>query len=77
MKQLEYLKNQLHFSGVDIQTIAKKHKTPFYLYSEEILTSNYIKFFDGAVNAGLINPLVCFALKSNPNKELQIGRAHV
>lgn len=70
MKQLEYLKNQLHFSGVDIQTIAKKHKTPFYLYSEEILTSNYIKFFDGAVNAGLINPLVCFALKSNPNKEL-------
>lgn len=40
------------------------------MYSEEILSNNYNDFFNGAVNSGLINPLVCFALKSNPNKEL-------
>lgn len=69
-KNLEYKNKKLVFSKTDISSIAKKHKTPFFLYSEEILTKNYSDFFNGAVNAGLINPLVCFALKSNPNKEL-------
>lgn len=70
VKQLNYKKKQLQFSKIDIATVAKKHKTPFYLYSEDILTENYQTFYNGAVNAGLIKPLVCFALKSNPNKEL-------
>lgn len=70
MRYLNYKNKKLHFSKIDILTVAKKHKTPFFLYSEEILSKNYSDFFSGAVNAGLINPLVCFALKSNPNKEL-------
>lgn len=70
MKHLEYKNKKLHFSKTDIQTIAKKHKTPFFLYSEEILAKNYSDFYEGAVKSGLIDPLVCFALKSNPNKEL-------
>ncbi len=70
MKNLEYKNKKLQFNQLDISTVSKKFKTPFFLYSEEILTHNYSLFFNGAVNAGLINPLVCFALKSNPNKEL-------
>jgi diaminopimelate decarboxylase len=70
MKNLEYKNQKLIFNKYDLTSITKKHKTPFFLYSEEILAKNYSDFFNGAVNAGLINPLVCFALKSNPNKEL-------
>lgn len=70
MNKLEYKNKKLHFNHLNIETVAKKIKSPFFLYSEEILTENYNQFFDGAVEAGLINPLVCFALKSNPNKEL-------
>ena len=70
MNQLNYKNKKLQFSKIDIESVAKKHKTPFFLYSEEILTHNYVTFFEGAKAAGLINPLVCFALKSNPNKQL-------
>lgn len=70
MKKLEYKKQQLQFATSDISSIAKKHKTPFYLYSEDLLTKNYLDFFHGAVNENLHDPLICFALKSNPNKEL-------
>jgi diaminopimelate decarboxylase len=70
MNELNYKKKNLHFSKCDINSIAKKHKTPFFLYSEDILTQNYLSFSDGAKKAGLIDPLICFAMKSNPNKEL-------
>jgi diaminopimelate decarboxylase len=70
MKHLEYIARKLAFNGSDISSIAKQHPTPFFLYSEEILLNNYSDFFSGAVNSGLINPLICFALKSNPNREL-------
>lgn len=70
MNEITYKNKKLQFSHADIETIAKKHKTPFYLYSEEILKHNYETFANGAKDAGLINPLVCFALKSNPNKAL-------
>lgn len=70
MKHLNYKNKKLQFEKIDITSVAKNHKTPFYLYSEEILTKNYLDFFQGAVNANMIDPLVCFALKSNPNKEL-------
>lgn len=68
--KLEYKNRKLIFNNTDIASVAKKHPTPFFLYSEEVLTKNYTDFFNGAVNAGLINPLVCFAMKSNPNLEL-------
>lgn len=70
MKLLEYKNKKLYFNDSDISQVTKKFKTPFFLYSEEILSQNYSEFFNGAVNAGLINPLVCFALKSNSNPEL-------
>jgi len=70
VKDLDYKKKKLHFSKLDIESVAKKHKTPFFLYSEEILTNNYLSFFQGAKDSKLVDPLVCFAMKSNPNKEL-------
>jgi diaminopimelate decarboxylase len=70
MKHLSYVKKKLHFKKTNILTVAKNHKTPFFLYSEEILSENYLEFYQGAKKAGLHAPLVCFALKSNPNKEL-------
>jgi diaminopimelate decarboxylase len=70
LKDLIYKNEKLHFAGADISNLAKKHKTPFFLYSEEVLTRNFNEFYHGATQAGLIDPLVCFALKSNPNREL-------
>jgi diaminopimelate decarboxylase len=70
VKDLDYKKKKLHFSELDIESVAKKYKTPFFLYSEDVLTENYLSFYQGALDVGLINPIVCFAMKSNPNKEL-------
>jgi diaminopimelate decarboxylase len=70
MNEINYKHKKLQFSKIDIEAVAKKHNTPFFLYSEEILSQNYLQFALGAEAAGLIDPLVCFALKSNPNREL-------
>lgn len=70
MKDLTYKNKKLVFSKADVSKLAKKYKTPFYLYSEEILSRNYESFDQEARAAGLIDPLVCFAMKSNPNREL-------
>ncbi|MCM2350737.1 MAG: diaminopimelate decarboxylase [Bacteriovoracaceae bacterium] len=70
MKHIDYKNKKLQFASTDIQAIAQKHKTPFFLYSEEILSKNYLDFYQAAFKAGLHAPLVCFALKSNPNREL-------
>ncbi|MFL5783614.1 MAG: diaminopimelate decarboxylase [Bacteriovoracaceae bacterium] len=70
MKDLTYKNRKLVFAKADVSSVAKKFRTPFFLYSEEVLTKNYETFYQGAVNAGLIDPLVCFAMKSNPNREL-------
>ncbi len=70
MNDLSYHKKKLVFSKTDISSVAQKYKTPFFLYSEEILSRNYSSFSDAAKNAGLNDPLICFAMKSNPNREL-------
>jgi diaminopimelate decarboxylase len=70
MKHLNYKNKKLHFNKTDITSLAKKFKTPFFLYSQDILTQNYLDFYEGAKDAGLHKPLVCFALKSNPNRNL-------
>ncbi len=70
MSSLIYKKKILHFSGMDLSDLAKGNKTPFFVYSEDILVHNYTSFYEGAKKAGIRKPLVCFAMKSNPNKEL-------
>src|SRR5690606_24758243 len=66
----KYKNKKLHFSNLDLSQLVKKYKTPFYFYSEEILKTNFLEFQNEANAAGLNSPLICFALKSNPNREL-------
>lgn len=70
MSDLRYNKKKLEFSQMNIEKVAKEFKTPFFLYSEDVLTANYTSFMEAAKKAKLPSPLVCFALKSNPNKKL-------
>lgn len=65
-----YKKGRLHFDNIPLSTIAGKVKTPFYLYSEKTLLHNYNHFFNAAEKAKIVEPMVCFALKCNPNLKL-------
>ena len=64
MSHFKYLREKLFIEGISVQNIAKKNKTPFYLYSEQQLKKNYLNF---AKIFKKINPLICFATKANTN----------
>jgi diaminopimelate decarboxylase len=70
MSDLIFKSNKLHFLKTNLEKLTATHKTPFFVYSEEILNRNFLEFYNGAKEAGLINPLICFALKSNSNREV-------
>lgn len=67
---LRYKKGKLHFDNIPLSSIAGKVKTPFYLYSERTLIENYNQFLSSAIDSNIIDPLICFALKANPNLKL-------
>jgi len=67
---LSYKKNNLYLSGTDIHSITKELKTPFYLYNLTSLEKNYQQFSYCAKKYQIFEPLICFALKANPNIEL-------
>jgi len=64
MSQFKYLGEKLFVEDLAVQSIAKKNKTPFYLYSEQQLKKNYLNFVKIFKN---VNPLICFAAKANTN----------
>jgi len=70
MTSLHYKKSLLCLDGVGILDLTTKIQTPFYLYSQKSLERNYKCFENAALESGIENPLVCFALKSNPNKKV-------
>lgn len=67
--QLTYTHKGLNLSLFPIKTIIEQYPTPFYLYSQKILEKNYLDFYQGAKDIGL-DPIVCFAVKSNNNKHV-------
>ena len=67
---LRYKNGKLHFDNIPLSSIAGKVKTPFYLYSEKTLIENYNLFLGAAKKAKIQEPLICFALKANPNLKL-------
>jgi len=74
---MNYLKNRLKVDSHDIHHLAKKYGTPTYLYSYKKLKENIDNFKKSFAS---INPLVCFAVKSNTNlnilreiKKLDLG----
>jgi diaminopimelate decarboxylase len=67
---LQYKKNSLTFDGIALDKIAKKHSTPFYLYSKKTLDLYYKTFFKAADTHEIPSPLVCYAVKANSNSEV-------
>ena len=64
MQNLRYVGKNLFIEKLSINNIVKKNKTPLYLYSENQIINNYLKFTKIFKKT---NPLVCFAAKSNSN----------
>jgi len=70
MKQLEYKNGSLYFDSVKVESVLKKHSTPVYLYSEKQIVRQYKDFLRAANGQEIHKPLICFALKANPNPAL-------
>ncbi len=64
MPNIKYVGKNLFIEKLSVSNIAEKGGTPFYIYSENQIKENYIKFFNTFKK---IKPLVCFAAKSNSN----------
>ena len=64
MNFIRLKKHGLSVENLAAHKIAKKYRTPFYCYSLSQLKSNY-QLFSKAFKD--INPIICFALKSNSN----------
>ena len=64
MQNLRYVGNNLFVEKLSIKNILKKNKTPFYIYSENQIAFNFLRF---ANTFKRTDPLICFAAKSNSN----------
>ena len=64
MQNFRYVGKNLFIDKLSITNILKKNKTPFYLYSENQIINNYLKFKKTFKKT---NPIICFAAKSNSN----------
>ena len=67
MHNFSYVGNKLCCEGVSIESLAKKHGTPLYVYSQATLTRRF-KELDDAMSP--VDHLVCFAMKSNSNQSI-------
>ena len=61
---MKYKNNNFFIENIKAETIAKKYGTPSYCYSYSKLKNNILNF---KKNFQILNPLICFAVKSNPN----------
>ena len=59
-----YKKDKLFFDGYNVDFLAKKFSTPIYCYSLKKIRENILNFKRKFKE---INPLICFAVKANPN----------
>jgi diaminopimelate decarboxylase len=64
MHDFHYVGNKLFCEGVAVESLAKKHGTPLYIYSQRTLTEHFRKL-DAAMSP--VEHLVCFSVKSNSN----------
>ena len=64
---MNYKKDEFFVEKVKSSFLAKKYSTPLYCYSFERIKDN-IQSFKNTFKT--INPLICFAVKANPNKIL-------
>jgi diaminopimelate decarboxylase len=64
MHDFHYVGNKLFCEGVAVESLAKKHGTPLYIYSQRTLAEHFRKL-DAAMSP--VEHLVCFSVKSNSN----------
>ncbi len=64
MHYFKYKENRLHCESVDVQKIAEKVGTPFYLYSYRTLTDHFTKIKNAFKS---LKPIICYSMKSNSN----------
>jgi len=64
MSYFRYIGQKFFVESSSILNIARKNKTPFYLYSGRQLKENYLNF---AKTFKSVKPLICFATKANAN----------
>jgi len=64
MPNIKYVGKNLFIEKLSVSNIVKRGGTPFYIYSENQIKENYIKFVNTFKKT---KPLVCFAAKSNSN----------
>ena len=70
---MRYKKKDLLIDGFKVKKLAQRYSTPLYCYSYNKIKENIKNF---KKKFGSINPLICFAVKANPNKILlsEIGK---
>lgn len=69
MTAFPYVRGRMHVEETALETVAAAVGTPVYVYSEAAMTAAYDRFA-GALAAALgrgRRPLVCYAMKANPN----------
>ena len=64
MHDFKFKTGELYCESVKVSTIAKAVGTPFYLYSHHTLVDHFTKIKKAFAR---VNPLICFAMKSNDN----------
>jgi len=64
MHDFKFKNNELYCENVKISTIAKKVGTPCYIYSHHTLVDHFTKIQRAFKK---VNPIICFAMKSNDN----------
>ena len=64
MSHLKYSGTKLFVENTSIFNLAKKNKTPFYVYSEGQIKENYLKL---AKIFKSTKPLICFAFFLSPS----------
>ncbi len=67
MNHFEYGPEGLACEGVPLAKIAAEVGTPVYVYSRATLERHYTVFRDALVAAGVVDPLVAYAVKANSN----------
>ena len=67
MNHFELLGGELACEEVPLARIAEAVGTPVYVYSSATLERHYAVLRDALTGAGLVDPLIAFAVKANPN----------
>ena len=64
MHDFKFKNGELHCEDVKVRDVAARVGTPFYLYSHNTLRDHFTKIQKAFAP---VNPLICFAMKSNDN----------